>query len=367
MSDLDSTARVRFKLLDGLRLVAALSVVMYHYLGYEHSRWGMPATEQFPILAKFAAYGGLGVHLFFIISGFVILMSAWGRTLPQFVASRISRLFPAYWVSVLASVVLFVVITRNTIKDLTPIQVLVNLTMTQSGFGVDRVDGVYWTLWVELMFYVLIGVLISRNPTRGKLMAFIFLWPIVAAAAQHSDAGFIAYFLAPQYAPMFAGGMALYLVYKFGHSLVNWLLVAFNAVVGAQQASAGFFSKSMIPDTEQDLSINVCVAIIILMFVVVAVLTLTPIRGRGPAWLTYAGALTYPVYLMHENWGWWIISWANPQFGKWVALLLALAFTFISAALIERYVERTTRSKLSRAILRGFEDHPLDKPLKAGI
>ena len=42
----------------------------------------------------------MGVPFFFVISGFVVLMTAWGRDVPHFVASRVGRLFPAYWVAV---------------------------------------------------------------------------------------------------------------------------------------------------------------------------------------------------------------------------------------------------------------------------
>lgn len=353
-------ARVRFKLLDGLRLLAAIAVIAYHYLGFQHSRWGMPVNEKFQFLSGFAAYGGLGVQLFFIISGFVILMSSWGKTIPQFIASRVSRLYPAYWVSVLASVLLLGFITHGTIKKITLEQVLVNLTMTQSGFGVDRIEGVYWTLWVELLFYILIGFLISRNPTRGKITAFVFLWPIVAVTAKRADFDFLNRLLSPEYAPLFAGGMALYMVHAYGHTLMNWLLVLFNAALAAQQTSAGFF-QNMIEDTGQNLSVTACVVIILLMFAIVALVTVSPVKGMGPRWLTYAGALTYPVYLMHENWGWWIISWANPQHGKWIALFLALAFTFLAAVLIEKFVERPLGPVLNRAIRRGLEYEKVEK------
>lgn len=114
MSTPKPPAKVRFKLLDGLRLLAAVAVMAYHYIGKQHGYWGEPVDEKFTFLSEYASYGALGVQLFFIVSGFVILMSAWGRTLPQFVASRVSRLYPAYWVSVLAVAVLFIGITHPT-------------------------------------------------------------------------------------------------------------------------------------------------------------------------------------------------------------------------------------------------------------
>lgn len=349
-----SQSRIRFKLLDGLRLLAALAVVSYHFLGYEHMKWGVSNVEAFPHLSKLAAYGALGVQLFFIVSGFVILMSSWGRSIPQFVASRVSRLFPAYWAGVIATSVLFVFVTSGDIKNISLSDFLVNLTMFQSAVGVENVDGVYWTLWIELLFYLVIGFFMSRNPSRVKLMAFIFLWPVVGAIAERGKFELFTILLSPQYAPLFAGGMALYLIHAYGHSLVHWLLVIFNMVLAAQQTVAGFFTRSMISDTKQELSPTVCVIVIISMFILVALFTVSPIRGWGPNWLTYAGALTYPLYLLHEHWGWWIISWASPAYGHWVALFMALAFAILCAILIERFVERRLHPVIMDHVRRGL-------------
>ena len=90
----DSGSRLR--VLDLLRFCAALAVVMFHFV--ETSAWG--TRRAFPALIDFSMFGVYGVRLFFVISGFVILMSAWGRTSGQFVVSRIARLYPAYWASV---------------------------------------------------------------------------------------------------------------------------------------------------------------------------------------------------------------------------------------------------------------------------
>lgn len=101
-----SSSQPRFFLLDLLRLGAALAVVAYHWTARSHRYWGRPPTEEFQFVSKLSGYGALGVQLFFIISGFVILMSAQGRSVGQFVASRVARLFPAYWVAVLATAAL---------------------------------------------------------------------------------------------------------------------------------------------------------------------------------------------------------------------------------------------------------------------
>lgn len=52
----------------------------------------------YPLLAQPAKYGYLGVELFFMISGFVILMTASNNSLKRFFISRAVRLYPAFWV-----------------------------------------------------------------------------------------------------------------------------------------------------------------------------------------------------------------------------------------------------------------------------
>ncbi|MFM9069022.1 MAG: acyltransferase family protein, partial [Planctomycetota bacterium] len=87
----------RMRQLDGLRGVAAIFVMLMHYtVAYDNL-----IGHQTPMLLKFPR-GGIGVHVFFMLSGFVIFMSLdRARNLLDFIVSRFARLYPAYWTALL--------------------------------------------------------------------------------------------------------------------------------------------------------------------------------------------------------------------------------------------------------------------------
>src|SRR5881394_93905 len=82
---------------DLLRFFAAMSVLLFHYCFRGYAADGM-SVMPYPTLAPVAKYGYLGVDLFFMISGFVILMSVSSGSLRDFFVSRVVRLYPAFWV-----------------------------------------------------------------------------------------------------------------------------------------------------------------------------------------------------------------------------------------------------------------------------
>src|SRR3954468_536174 len=136
---MSSAARPRLAALDALRFLAAAAVGLYHLTGRTSSVWGPEQAERLGGIGRWTGYGSLGPELFFVISGFVILMTAWGRRTSEFVASRVGGLYPAYWVAVLTTGALLLFLWPEG-KQVTPHEVLVNLTMMQSAVGVDHVD-----------------------------------------------------------------------------------------------------------------------------------------------------------------------------------------------------------------------------------
>jgi peptidoglycan/LPS O-acetylase OafA/YrhL len=330
----------RLRAIDGLRFVAALSVLTYHYLAYgggnTRGAWvGFPSAT-FPVLSWPASYGWLGVQLFFMISGFVICMSVWGRSLGDFFVSRVVRLYPAYWVAVLLTTTVLI-ISPAVRSPLSPKEILVNLTMLQEPMGIAHVDGLYWTLWVELVFYMLFAFVVWRGVTYRRVIVFCGVWLVASVFASVIDSDWFSVLAMPYDAPFFVAGIVLFLMRKFGPNAILWgflgvcWLLAQDRIVGLHDAKAKYLGRE-VPFWPTLLIVTLC-------FAVLTLIALGRLELRW-SWLTTLGALTYPLYLLHENIGWTAIYHLRHVVSPTVTVTIVTTAMILLAWLLHRFVER---------------------------
>ncbi|WP_409470071.1 acyltransferase family protein [Streptomyces sp. HC307] len=344
----------RLRALDGLRLLAALMVALYHYGGrggeVTHA-WGSSPKVQFPTLHSWFAYGCLGVQIFFVISGFVICMSGWGRPLRSFFASRVARLMPSYWVAVVLVTAVFA-LPGVAYEAVTPSDALVNLTLLQQPLGADRVLGVCWTLWVEIRFYALFAVcIVLPGANRRRVVLLCAVWTLLAAITKAADQPFLDLVVMPEYAPFFIGGMGIYLVYRNRRDVTAWGIVAVSWLIGQHEAVDSLW-HSPYPDQFSYRSASVIILIVTFGFVAVLAVALGWLSWADWPWLTVAGALTYPFYLVHEHLGWPVIEVLHRDFAltSWATLATTLAFMLTLAWLFNRCVEKWATPLLRRSL-----------------
>ncbi|MPY34410.1 acyltransferase [Streptomyces adustus] len=340
--------------MDGLRLLAALMVCMYHFAGKNGpiaESWHQSPGLKFPTLSLAATYGSLGVQFFFVISGFVICMSSWGRSLGDFFRSRVARLYPAYWVAIVlitaAACVLPVVV-----HPLRSDEILVNLTMLQQPMGVNRVLGVDWTLWVEVRFYAMFALFVVwRGVTYRRVVLFCALWTLAGVFARVADMPLTDELVMRDHAPFFIGGLALYLIHRYGSDLLLWGIVIMSFLLGQRYSVTALWHPGMQGDFHRNP--YVIQAIVFLAFAAVAVVAVGWTSWANWRWLTVAGALTYPFYLIHEHLGWFFVRVLNRDLGlpPYATIVISVLSLLSIAWLIHRLVEKPFGPRLKRALV----------------
>ena len=344
----------RLRALDGLRLVAALMVACYHYGGrggdITHA-WGTSAARVFPTLHTPFAYGCLGVQVFFVISGFVICMSGWGRSLRSFFASRTARLMPAYWVAVLLVTAVFA-LPAVAYTAVSPSNALVNLTLLQQPLGVDRVLGVDWTLWAEVRFYALFALcVVLPGASRRRVILFCAGWILAAAIAQGAHQPLLDIVLMPEYAPFFVGGVGLFLVHRDRRDPYAWGIVVVSFLIG-QHYAVGSLWNAADPNAFAHRTSFGIIAVVAFGFVAVGAIALGLLDRVNWRWLTVAGALTYPFYLVHEHLGWVVVETLHRRLGvpSAATFLLTVTAMLVLAWVVNKVVEERLTPRLRKAL-----------------
>lgn len=341
-------ARVRLPTLDLLRFVAAAMVVLYHYTfrgGIDHTYTSLTYAELDPV----TRYGWLGVELFFVISGFVILMTVdAGSGAPgHFLASRISRLFPAFWAA--ATLTFLVTLGAGEPYSVGPLDYLLNLGMTPSWLGAEYVDGVYWTLEVEIAFYLLVLATLLLLWGRVRTELLLLGWLIVAMTLESLGLGpgRARALLAAEAAPYFAAGCVFYLAWRSGWTRLRAVILVVAWVGGMVLAAREAVEIGSGYGVE--MSGAVAAGIVCLIFGCFLVLTLRPAWfAKGGAKATILGALTFPLYLVHQKLGYLAQNGIAPIGGRWAALLAAIVMALLLATLINVLVERRYNRRVRR-------------------
>jgi peptidoglycan/LPS O-acetylase OafA/YrhL len=338
----------RLSELDVLRLAAAGSVALYHLTDQP-----VAADPAYQALSAVAEFGFLGVPLFFMISGFVILWSASTKTALGFATARMARLYPAFWVCVLiTSGVILATDMDNRIDAHT---LVANLTMLAGFFHVPYIDYVYWTLTAELKFYGLVAlVLVARQVPRVEF--WLAAWVCAAAIVAGSDGlRWLKVLTLHPWGAFFASGCVYYLIWSRGISATRLALASVAAVLCVHNAA---FAQADFTGIGTSWARGVTAATILTMQLTFLALVTTPLRlPESRAWY-WLGALTYPLYLLHNELGDRLWKALPQTVGPWSRLGVTIAVMLLISALVAYFVEHRTckaaRRYLERRLVARF-------------
>lgn len=311
--------------IDALRGIAALLVVLFHYTTRFDQLFG---HAEAPIFTT--PWGHYGVNLFFLISGFVIYMTLERtRSVSDFVVSRFSRLYPAFWAAVpLTWVVVFFLGLPG--KEVSIQDMVLNLLMFHGLFRVPHVDSVYWTLEVELLFYALV-LLAFRFGWMKKIHLAIFGLLILRTIYFVAEKFFaldlpwiVGHLLIIKFIPWFAIGIMIYrLVSNHGTKYLDYFIILASLLSLASIDSPGLALIGI------GLSLTLYAA---------ASGKLGVLRWGVLVWL---GEISYTLYLLHENIGWAVLlKLKSAGLDTNLAIAATIVLALAMASFLTRFVEQ---------------------------
>lgn len=341
----------RFYEIDLFRFIAAIGVVFFHYTFRGYAADEMSILS-FPVLGEIFKYGYLGVNLFFIISGFVILLTAQNRNIIEFIVSRITRLYPAFWIGVTLTALVTLIIggTRYHI-ELT--QYLANLSMISGYFGIKAVDGVYWTLLVELKFYFLIIILLFFNQIKN-IKYYLFAWLIISLLSLYINIpSKIEFFLLTKWSSYFIAGAFFYLIRKDGFSLLYLAGIFLSYYISIKHAYWRIHGLNEHYQTE--FSPFIVIGIISVFYIIMFLVSIKKTKLLNKKTMLHFGILTYPLYLIHQNIGFMLFNYFGNDNNKYILLLITIFIMILLAYIISKYYEKKIAIKLKTMLLNLFE------------
>ncbi|MED5622020.1 acyltransferase family protein [Ideonella sp. BN130291] len=334
--------------IDALRFIAALMVVFFHWAFRGGATQHYTQAVYEPLMPA-AKYGYLGVQLFFMLSGFVILMSAQSGSARRFVVSRVVRLYPAFWVCCSLTAIC-IVLFADPHFGVGLAQYLINMTMLSEFVAPDvrLVDGVYWSLFVEIRFYAMVLLVLALGWLR-HVERLLWLWLGVALVLQIAPDSRVSTWLLGHHAALFIAGACCYLMHSQGVSrrrlallLASFPLAAYDAASGAAAVSQRYAPHVVDPWWPAAL-----IAVFYVGLYVVSTRGIAVLRHPG---MVACGALTYPLYLLHENIGFMVINRLHGRVQPHLLFWGLLAAMLLLAWVVHRYLERPISAAMKRLI-----------------
>ena len=254
--------------------------------------------------------------------------------LKTFFIKRFIRLYPIFWICML---------TTFTIMNLSPLEkyhrgigdLIFNITMVPDIFGFQRIDGSYWSLLPELMFYLAIGFTLFLK--KVKYFTYIcFGWLILILLNHFHDVMPLRILFNLKYGYFFIIGICFYKIKFEKPLLVNHILIFLSYAVYI--LNIGLSIKTFF------------IGFFILIFYLFVYGKLKWIIIKP---LIFLGKISYPLYLLHQFIGYYIIFslLENNVSNSLILLMTPLIFTIALSFLYTEYLEKKAILFLRKKLL----------------
>lgn len=349
----------RIEGLDLLRFGAAFIVLLYHYffIGPLQGYW--PHSQFYGI----THFGDFGVDIFFVISGLVISLSAEGRTFKQFAKSRFTRIIPAFFVCSIITAASSSLLPGTSVQNIVE-RWLISFTFFPQLAGSEFLSGVYWTLQIEIKFYIIVSILILLGVWEKYKFHLLPLWLLLALINSfYLHNHILDQIFITEYAGHFAAGILLYQMKKEETTsftplgLVLSGILIWKHIAGFESWINGSFHQSY-----SEFGTFLIAPIIIFLVYWVAGIKIVPIPKKL---LSTLGAMSYTLYLMHADFGFFLRAFSDRwMFAKFpdaryiltdeIIVSMAIVSSLTLAAFVSIYCEPPLKRFLWKILNREF-------------
>lgn len=343
----------QFLSIQALRFIAALAVVVLHSTFYTMERLHS-GTGIYHV-------GANGVRLFFVISGFVMIISSQKllgtpRGWSVFALKRIVRIVPIYWAITLIKVAVLLVTPAVVLHSELDWGYILKSLFFIPEYNVDGeirpLLGVGWTLNFEMFFYLLFALSLACRIRPIRFIAPILIVMSALSLVKTPDWPVAAYFLCDPIVIDFLAGMLI------GHWVQRGRTGPSQAVAWAATIIGLFYLfVPGIPRAEYATLYGSLITTVASGMVIAGAVSLERSIGhRIPQWTAYMGAASYSLYLIHPMISPIIptlLSKGGMKFGflPIVSVIGAVAIAMVSAIIVYRFIEQPVVKKISKSIL----------------
>jgi peptidoglycan/LPS O-acetylase OafA/YrhL len=316
--------------LDALRGIASIFVLLFHYSGF--SGYDL----------SYLKAGVTGVDLFFLISGYVIFMTLQKvNTGTEFAISRLSRIYPSYLVMMSVTIICIIFLGHGefpSVKNL-----IGNISLLQPFFRTPYIEDAYWTLTVEMQFYILMWLLfMSKKLKQIELLGFILVILIqvyeIFTRSNFSDSKI--YIIPRSYFPIISHFQLFFagiIFYKIRTSKANWqrhlmifICFASSILLYSDSGKSHFF-----------ISRELYTAMLLIYFSVFYLFAYRKLQILAVRPLLFLGAISYCLYLIHDKAGYLLFSFLKSRIHIDLLLITLMVIVVMIgiSALVTYYIE----------------------------
>jgi peptidoglycan/LPS O-acetylase OafA/YrhL len=371
----------RYVELDALRGLAALFVVINHYLmiypsfseySYDrNSSFLLFMVKESPLRLLFSS-GNESVVLFFVLSGFVLALPFYGPSsfrYQNYLVRRICRIYLPYLFAVCLAILCKIVFSAGGISELSKWfnnswitnespSLLIQHLLLIGTFNTDAYDNVIWSLVHEMrisLIFPLLMILLLRVDGKKIMMLMFFLFVSSSAllVLNEADLSPTNYILSYHYLLLFAAGAV---TAKYKEFLINFYLKIsiFKKVIIVLVGFTCYLSEGIMGNyaiTNNFLCRNLVVMAGSCLFIIIALASPAASRVLRTQVLTFLGKVSYSLYLTHLIVLFSITYLLHGVWPYWSILSICLLLSMVLASMVYRFIEKPS-SKLGKFLTR---------------